>query len=128
MRVGRGHVEVHVEEVTGFELAIELATGVGRERFDAVIGIEERVDELVDLTANQIEDHVSRTVAVEQILAIAINAFSLLVHHFVVIEQALADFVVAFFDLLLGGGDSPCDQRSIRSLRPPSCPAVPSCS
>ncbi len=100
-------------KVTWLELAIELSAGVGRERFDAVIRVEKRIDKLVDLAANQFQDHVSRTVAVEQILAIAVDAFPLLVHHFVIIEQALADFVVAFLDLLLCRLDPPGDQLGL---------------
>ena len=110
MGVSARHLVVHVQEVARFKLTVQRPASVGSERLDAVVGIEEGLDELLNLTMNQIEDHRSRTVPVEQVLPIAVDAFALLVHDLVVVEQALADLVVSFFHLLLSGGNSAGDQ------------------
>ncbi len=47
--------------------------------------------------------------AVENLLAIAVNPFALLVHHFVVFEQVLAGFEVMLLDLLLRPFDPAAD-------------------
>ena len=50
--------------------------------------------------------------AVENPLAVAVDALPLLVHHFVVFEQVLANFEVALFDLLLGAFDAAADHAA----------------
>ena len=100
----------HAPVVGGIEFARELATdprGVG---LAAVVLVEESADVLVDLSVDHLQDHVTAVrVAVdliEDLLAEAIDAFPLLVHHFVVFEEVLADLEVSLLDLLLGGLDT----------------------
>ncbi len=50
------------------------------------------------------------------LLAIAVDALALLVHHLVVFEQVLADFEVALFDLLLGAFDAAADHAAFDRL------------
>ena len=50
--------------------------------------------------------------AVENPLAIAVDALALLVHHLVVFEQVLADVEVALFDFLLGAFDAAADHAA----------------
>ena len=64
---------------------------------------------MVDLLVDHLQDQLLAIGAVENPLAIAIDAFALLVHHLVVFEQVLADFEVALFDLLLGPFDAAAD-------------------
>ena len=50
------------------------------------------------------------------LLAIAVDALPLLVHHLVVFEQVLADFEVALFDFLLGAFDAAADHAAFDGL------------
>ena len=50
------------------------------------------------------------------LLAVAVDALALLVHHLVVFEQVLADVEVAFFDLLLGAFDAAADHAAFDRL------------
>ena len=61
---------------------------------------------LVDLLVDHLDDQVAAVDAVENPLAIAVDALPLLVHHLVVFEQVLADLEVALFDLLLSAFDA----------------------
>ena len=67
----------------------------------------------VDLLVDHVEDQLLAVGAVENPLAIAIDALALLVHHLVVFEQVLANFEVAFFDLLLGTFDAAADHAAV---------------
>ncbi len=79
------------------------------ERFGAVHLGQKPLECLVDLAVDHLDDQIAAVDAVENPLAIAVDALALLVHHFVVFEQVLADFEVALFDLLLSAFDAAAD-------------------
>ena len=85
------------------------------------VGVEELAKCCVDLLVDHLDDQIAAVDAVENPLAEAVDALPLLVHHFVVFEQVLADFEVALFDLLLGAFDAAARPCGFRSLRLPSC-------
>ena len=58
---------------------------------------------------DHVDDQLLAVDPVEDVLAVAVDPLALLVHHFVVFEQILADFEVAFFDFLLGAFDAARD-------------------
>ena len=71
------------------------------ERLGAVVLVEELVEIMLDLLVDHLQDQLLAIGAVEDVLAVAVDALPLLVHHLVVFEQVFADFEVAFLDLLL---------------------------
>src|SRR5262249_60950727 len=52
----------------------------------------------------------------EDLLAVAVDALALVVHHLVVLEEVLADVEVALLDLLLGGLDAPRHHAALDRL------------
>ena len=71
---------------------------------------------LVDLLADHLDDQVAAIDAVENPLAVAVDALPLLVHHLVVFEQVLANFEVPLFDLLLSAFDAAGDHAAFDRL------------
>ena len=71
---------------------------------------------LVDLLVDHLGDQVAAVDAVQNPLAVAIDALPLLVHHLVVFEQVLADFEVSLFDFLLGAFDAAGDHAAFDGL------------
>ncbi len=74
--------------------------------------IEEFAEIAFDLLVDHLEDELLAVGAVENSLAIAVDAFALLVHHLVVLEQVLADFEVPLFHLFLGTFDAAADNAA----------------
>ena len=67
------------------------------------------------MLANHFHDQIAAVIAVEDSLAIAVDALALFVHHLVVFEQILANLEVPLFDLFLRtldpAGDHPAFDR-----------------
>ena len=95
---------------------MQQVAGRGGERLAAVVGSRNALEVLVDLLVDHLEDQVAAVDAVENPLAVAVDALPLLVHHLVVFEQVLADFEVALFDLLLGAFDAAGDHPAFDRL------------
>ena len=85
----------------GVELDVQQIAGGRGERVAAVRGIEKLGHLFVDLFADHLGDQIATVDTVQNPLAIAIDALTLLVHYLVVFEQILANFKVALLDLLL---------------------------
>src|SRR4051794_24725117 len=78
----------------------QVARGRG-ERFAAVRWAKVLLEVCIDLSAEHFRDQIAAIDTIENALAIAVDSLALLVHHLVVLEQILADFEVALFNLLL---------------------------
>ncbi len=96
-----GRLEIHAAKVAGVELHRQLLGRPARKRLAAVVLVEELVEEVVDLLLDHLQDQLLAVGAVENVLAVAVNAFALLIHHLVVFEEVFADLEVPFLDLLL---------------------------
>ena len=121
-----GHLEVHAAEITRLELDSQVvppAQRGKRSRRRSPRSQERRDDILIDLLLDHVEDQRSAVGSVQNLLPVAIDSLALLVHHFVVFEQVLADLEVAFFDLLLGRLDAPRDHAGFRSASPSCMPS-----
>ena len=114
LKLGGG--EVHAAEVAGVELDRQQLARPFGERLGAVVLVEELVEIMLDLLVDHLEDQLLAVGAVEDVLAVAVDAFSLLVHHFVVFEQVFADLEVAFLDLLLRAFDAARDHAAFDRL------------
>ena len=108
----------------GVELHVQQLAGRGGERFACRSpgrGTASRCSSTCSV--DHLGDQVAAVDAVENPLAVAVDALPLLVHHLVVFEQVLADLEVALFDLLLGAFDAAARPSGSRSPRLPACPA-----
>src|SRR5262249_21240478 len=76
-----------------------------REALRAVVFVHEPVDGHRDLLIQHGQDADLAVGAVEDFLAVAVDALALVVHYLVVFEQVLTDVEVALLDLLLGALD-----------------------
>ena len=108
--------KVHAAEIARLELdRQQLARPVG-ERLGAVVLVEKLVEIMLDLLIDHLEDQLFAVGPVEDVLAVAVDSFPLLVHDLVVFEQAFADLEVAFLDLLLRALDAPRDHVAFDGL------------
>ena len=100
----------HAAEVGAIQFAAELPAGPRGKGLAAVVFIEEGTDVLVDLAVDHLENHLPAVGIViglvEDLLPKAIDPLPLLVHHFVVFEEVLADLEVSLLHLLLRGLDA----------------------
>ena len=85
---------------------MQQVAGGGGERFGAVRRGQEPLESFVDFAVDHLGDEIAAIDAIQNSLAVAVDALPLLVHHFVVLEQVLANFEVAFFDFLLSAFDA----------------------
>ena len=85
-------------------------------RFDRVIASRERIEVVIDLLADHIGNQLAAVHAVQDLLAVAVNTFALLVHDLVILEQVLANLEVSLFDFLLRGLDAARDELAFDPL------------
>ena len=102
-------VDVHALRI---ERAIQLGAGPFANAFVRIILGEKlfggRVDRVVDHAPDQVDHYFrfARARCGENLLPFFVEDLALMVHHFVVFEQVLADTEIAFFDLLLRAFDA----------------------
>ena len=111
-----GLFEIHPPEIFWLQLGAEPLSRPGGEHLQAIVALEELGEVGVDLLHEQIDHHLPAIGPFEQILTKAVDAFSLLVHDFVVFEQVLASLEVPLFDLFLGRFDPPADHAALDPL------------
>ncbi len=111
-----GVFEIGVAIVLGVELHVQQIAGGGGERFAAVGRARDIGPGARRPAADHLGDQVAAIDAVQNPLAVAIDALPLLVHHLVVFEQVLADFEVALFDFLLSAFDAAGDHAAFDRL------------
>ncbi len=102
-----GQGDVHVAIVARLEFRREHLAGPDCEGLGAVILRQELGQVVVDLAVDHLEDQLAARHAVENLLAVPVDALPLLVHDFVVFEQVLPNLEIPLFHLLLSTLDAP---------------------
>ena len=107
---------IHPSKQAGFFFHPEPIICPGRKRIDTVVRVEEQTQIVIDLFAETVGDFGRNIVSIKDFLTVRVDALTLGVHHFIIFEQVLPDFKVAFFDFFLGALNASGDHTTFNPL------------